>query len=79
MNTQEETAERNKVAECKELKIGFLFRRNNLSEGFVPEIRLNGKWLRNLGFEMGNKVRVEYAKGQIILTAQELSQSPAAN
>ena len=71
LNTNEITAESNKVAECKELKIGFQFRKNRFSECVVPEIRLNGKWLSHLGFEMGKKVKVEFVKGQIILRANE--------
>ncbi|WP_018343945.1 SymE family type I addiction module toxin [Cytophaga aurantiaca] len=65
------TAESNKVAECKELKIRPLYRKNRYSESIVPEIRLNGKWLSDLGFEQGKKVQVEFVKGQIILRIDE--------
>ncbi len=71
MTTKDVTAEGNKVAECKELKIGFQFRKYRFSECVVPEIRLKGKWLSRLGFEKGKKVIVEFAKGQIILRTHE--------
>lgn len=71
MTKKDITAENNKVVECKELKIGFQFRKNRFSECVVPEIRLNGKWLSRLGFEMGKKVKVEFVKGQIILSTNE--------
>jgi len=71
MITNDVTAEGNKVAECKDLTIGFKFRKNRFSECLVPEIRLNGKWLSRMGFEMGKKVKVEFVKGQIILSANE--------
>lgn len=71
MTTNNVTAEDNKVVECKKLKIGFQFRKYRFSECTVPEIRLNGKWLSHLGFEKGQKVKVEYTKGQIILSIDE--------
>jgi hypothetical protein len=52
----------------KELKIGFLLRKCMYSESFVPEIRLNGKWLEVAGFKAGKKVKIEYRDGEIVLT-----------
>ena len=67
MKKTNNTTGNSEAVECKELKIGFLFRRNKYSEAIVPEIRLNGKWLEKLGFGMGQKVKVEYKNGQIVL------------
>jgi hypothetical protein len=33
----------------------------------VPFIRLRGKWLQVLGFEIGQKITVEESAGQLIL------------
>ncbi len=34
----------------------------------VPEIRLEGKWLRELGFEIGKEIKVEQKKNKLIIT-----------
>lgn len=33
-----------------------------------PEIRLCGKWLRDIGFDTGKSVTVEHSKNKIIIT-----------
>lgn len=40
------------------------------SKGFVlfPEIRLSGKWLKEMGFDCGKSVTVQHEKNRIILT-----------
>jgi len=35
----------------------------------VPFLRLRGRWLSELGFEAGVKVRVETSPGRLVLTA----------
>ena len=37
----------------------------------TPTIMMKGQWLRDSGFEIGNKYRVSCGKGIIILTAEE--------
>lgn len=37
----------------------------------VPEIRLEGLWLEQLGFEKGNQVLIEQKKNQLILTVKK--------
>jgi hypothetical protein len=37
--------------------------------GYVPMIRLRGKWLNAAGFEEGTRVHVEVATGKITLSA----------
>lgn len=34
-----------------------------------PCIRLQGKWLSNLGFHTGNNIKVSYSENQIIIEA----------
>ncbi len=34
----------------------------------IPTIRLKGKWLEDLGFEIGNKINVECQSGRLIIT-----------
>jgi hypothetical protein len=37
----------------------------------VPAIRLNGEWLRALGFETGQKVELHATQGMIIIRSSE--------
>jgi len=37
----------------------------------VPEIRLEGKWLEELGFKSGNKVVIEQQQHKLIITLQK--------
>lgn len=48
----------------------FRYRRwgNNYS---VPEIRLEGQWLEQLGFEQGNEVLIEQKKKKLIITVKK--------
>ncbi len=36
----------------------------------VPALRLSGLWLRNAGFELGQKVQVQVADGQLMICAE---------
>lgn len=40
-----------------------------------PEIRLTGKWLRDIGFNCGQSVTVRYEKNKIIITLDDKSTS----
>ncbi len=44
-----------------------------INNKYVPQIRLQGKWLEELGFECGKKINVECRGGQLILTLQDES------
>lgn len=33
----------------------------------VPQIRLQGEWVRNIGFEEGNEISVEYSEKKIVI------------
>lgn len=34
----------------------------------IPQIRLQGKWLQECGFEPGNRVHVQCERGKLIIT-----------
>jgi len=34
----------------------------------VPEIRLEGKWLKELGFEVGKEIEIKQQKNKLIIT-----------
>ena len=38
---------------------------------FYPEIRLCGKWLREIGFESGKSITIEHTKHKIIITINQ--------
>ncbi|MCM4162452.1 hypothetical protein DHC50_02470 [Arenibacter sp. A80] len=40
-----------------------------------PEIRLCGKWLREIGFECGRKVTVVHEKNKIVITVNDETQT----
>jgi toxic protein SymE len=42
----------------------------------VPEIRLCGNWLRDLGFKEGKSVKVVMEKGQLIVTLAKKPKTP---
>jgi toxic protein SymE len=37
----------------------------------VPEIKLEGKWLEKLGFELGGEVMVKQQKGKLTITPKK--------
>ncbi|MCF0065133.1 SymE family type I addiction module toxin [Dyadobacter chenwenxiniae] len=48
-------------------------RRENTPDVFLPEIRLCGKWLHDLGFACGEEVTVKYFENKL-----EITLNPAA-
>lgn len=44
----------------------------------VPEIRLEGKWLESLGFEIGGKVQVIQDHEKLIITVQKEETPPSS-
>ena len=48
-------------------------RRNGYYEGDrkVPTLRLHGRWLREAGFRIGERVRIEVEEGRLIVVAEE--------
>lgn len=41
------------------------------SHARVPALRLNGRWLEQLGFSTGTKVRVAAQEGALVITRSE--------
>lgn len=61
----------------KNIKIQYSTRYNIRNSYSVPKIQMEGKWLEDLGFSIGDTVAVEYEKGCIQirpLTTEEQSQ-----
>jgi len=53
----------------RRLKIHTKFQKRCYSKlAQIPEIRLEGKWLSELGFKEGKMVRVEQRKNKLIIT-----------
>lgn len=54
------------------LKIYSKFRYRRWGNNYtVPEIRLEGQWLEQLGFEQGNEVLIEQKNNKLIITLKE--------
>jgi len=54
------------------LKIYSKFRYRRWSNNYtVPEIRLEGIWLEQLGFEKGNEILIEQKKNKLIITVKK--------
>jgi toxic protein SymE len=54
------------------LKIYSKFRYRRWGNNYtVPEIRLEGQWLEQLGFEQGNEVLIEQKNNKLIITIRE--------
>jgi hypothetical protein len=39
--------------------------------GFLPQIRLQGKWLRKAGFAPGGRIRVVVEKGRLTISSEQ--------
>ena len=52
----------------RKLKIHRKFQARNWSDVVVPEIRLEGIWLEELGFNVGEDVQIELQKNKLIIT-----------
>jgi hypothetical protein len=39
--------------------------------GYRPQIRLQGKWLREAGFRQGDQIQVAVVEGRLIIQKQE--------
>jgi len=54
------------------LKIYSKFRYRRWGNNYtVPEIRLEGQWLEQLGFEQGNEMIIEQKKNELIITVRK--------
>ena len=53
----------------KNLKVAYTSRYTQKNPCNVPQIKMEGKWLEELGFSVGSTVVVEYEKGSIRIRA----------
>jgi hypothetical protein len=44
--------------------------RRNLNNHVVPEIRISGKWIEDMGFKIGDDLQIIYRSGEIRIIAQ---------
>lgn len=63
--------EHNILNHFRKLKVYQKFRSRRWDHTTVPEIRLEGKWLKNLGFEEGKEIRVKQQKNKLTITLIE--------
>lgn len=56
------------MKDFRKLKIHSKFRARTWDNTTVPEIRLEGKWLKDLGFKEGKEVKIEQEKNKLIIT-----------
>lgn len=53
------------------LKIYKKHRTSRWKVTIVPEIRLEGKWLKELGFEEGNEIQIEQHQSKLIIRTRK--------
>ncbi|PVH25501.1 SymE family type I addiction module toxin [Sphingobacterium corticibacter] len=51
----------------RKLKIQGKFRKRRWDSISVPEIRLEGKWMEEVGFKQGQYVNIQVAKNKLII------------
>lgn len=59
------------MKKTRKLKIHSKFREREYDRITIPEIRLEGKWLENLGFTGGNEVVIHQQKNKLVITINE--------
>ena len=56
------------MKEKRKLKIQSKFREREYDRIIIPTIKLEGKWLENLGFTTGNEIIIHPQKNKLIIT-----------
>lgn len=57
------------MRQFRKLKIYRKFRYRRWGNNYtVPEIRLEGQWLKQLGFKQGNEVLIEQKNNKLVIT-----------
>ena len=56
------------MSKSRKLKIYKKFQPRELKYTPVPEIRLEGKWLKKLGFEIGKEIEIKQQKNKLTIT-----------
>lgn len=59
------------MTQSRKLKIYQKFRTRTFDHVKVPEIRLEGNWLKELGFEIGKEIQVKQEKNKLVITVLE--------
>jgi len=59
------------MAHFRKLKIYQKYRARTRTHTTVPEIRLEGIWLKELGFEIGKEIRVKQRKYKLTITLHD--------
>ncbi len=60
----------------KNIKVSYTSRYNQKTPCTVPQLKMEGKWLEDIGFSIGSTVMIEYEENTLRirpLTAQELA------
>ncbi|WP_046756297.1 SymE family type I addiction module toxin [Kordia jejudonensis] len=55
------------MEKTRKLKIHSKFREREYDRILIPTIRLEGKWLENLGFTTGNEVVIHQQKNKLVI------------
>ncbi len=56
------------MSRFRKLKVYQKFQSREWENITVPEIRLEGKWLKELGFEIGKEIEVKQQKNRLTIT-----------
>lgn len=59
------------MSRFRKLKIHSKFRTRRWDNTTVPEIRLEGRWLEELGFEEGGQVKIEQQRHKLTITLHQ--------
>jgi hypothetical protein len=64
----------NKEKSERKLKIGKIFRKTERSAKLLelPKLALQGKWMKQAGFEIGNIIYVVVENGRLVITKKEV-------
>ena len=57
----------------KTIKVQYSTRYTGKRYSEVPKIQMEGKWLEAIGFSVGDKIRVDYGDGNIIIQTEKKS------
>lgn len=58
-------------ATIRRLRVYTKFRVRTYDNTTVPEIRLEGRWLEKVGFNKGQRVKIEQEPGRLIITLDD--------
>jgi toxic protein SymE len=59
------------MTQIRRLTVYTKFRTRRYDYTTIPEIRLEGKWLEKIGFNKGQRVKIEHEQCRLIITLDE--------